>query len=272
MTTETGDGWELRLGDCLDPETGLASLELVDHVIMDPPYSEAVHRGARSSGRDSMISETDPGRAGGSATRRRTDLGFTHLDPEVRRQIATHCQRVVLRWCLVFSDAEGNHGWRFDLEGGGLRHFCVGEWRRLNGAPRFSGRGPAPGFEAIEIACRKSGWNGGGKHASWEFPIVLNRGGNAPRLHPTQKPLALMEALVTDFTDHEDLICDPFAGSGTTGVACIRLGRRFIGWEKDPDFFDTAVKRLRSTREQRPLFVASDPGKQEKLFPPIQED
>lgn len=63
-----------------------------------------------------------------------------------------------------------------------------------------------------------------------------------------------MEALVADFTDPAELICDPFAGSGTTGVAAIRLGRRFIGWEKDPEFFKVAVKRLESTREQLGLF------------------
>ena len=63
-----------------------------------------------------------------------------------------------------------------------------------------------------------------------------------------------MEQLVRDFTDPDDLICDPFMGSGTTGVACIRLGRRFIGWEKDPDYFDIAVKRIRGTKEQLGLF------------------
>lgn len=254
MRVETGDGWELRCGDCLDPEAGLASLESVDHVITDPPYSEAVHAGARSSGRDSMVCASDAGNSGGSATRRRTDLGFGHLTPATRAGLAYQVGRVCQRWALVFSDAEGNHDWRVELEVAGLRHYCVGQWRRLNGAPRFNGLGPAPSFGAIEIACRKTGWNGGGKHACWEFPIVLNRGGNSPRLHPTQKPLALMEALVSDFTDPGELICDPFAGSGTTGVACIYMGRRFIGWEKDSEFFETAVKRLRKTKRQYQLF------------------
>jgi site-specific DNA-methyltransferase (adenine-specific) len=63
-----------------------------------------------------------------------------------------------------------------------------------------------------------------------------------------------MEALVSDFTDPGELVCDPFAGSGTTGVACIRLGRRFIGWERDPKYFAVAVKRLRAAREQLGLF------------------
>ena len=82
---------------------------------------------------------------------------------------------------------------------------------------------------------------------------MLNRGGNDARVHTTQKPDSLMEALVRDFTDPGDLICDPFAGSGTTGVAAIRLGRRFIGWEKSPQYHAIAVKRLMAAREQLEL-------------------
>jgi site-specific DNA-methyltransferase (adenine-specific) len=256
VVIETGPGWELRCSDCLDPENGLASLDAVDHVIADPPYSEHVHISARSSGRDSMIATAAVDRDGGrgaSATRRQTDLGFTHLTEWLRRDISQLIAERVVRWSLVFCDAEGASAWQYELERFGLKHYCVGMWRRLNGAPRFTGLGPAQAFEAIEIACKKSGWNGGGKQAAWDHPVVINRGGQSPRLHPTQKPLALMESLIRDFTDPADLVCDPFAGSGTTGVAAIRLGRRFIGWEKDPEFFAVAVKRLRATREQMEL-------------------
>jgi DNA modification methylase len=86
----------------------------------------------------------------------------------------------------------------------------------------------------------------------------------------TEKPLPLMESLVRDFTDPGDLILDPFAGSGTTGVAAIRLGRRFIGWEKDPKYHTIAVKRLTAAREQRELgmepMAVSPRGKQEPLL------
>lgn len=68
--------------------------------------------------------------------------------------------------------------------------------------------------------------------------------------HPTQKPISLMQALVRDFTDPDDLILDPFAGSGTTGVACRRLGRRFIGWERDPKYAEIARSRIDAAREQ----------------------
>lgn len=109
------------------------------------------------------------------------------------------------------------------------------------------------GWEAIVIAHRpgKKRWNGGGKAGVWTFPIVAS---SAPeRVHTTQKPEALMEALVRDFTDLNDLILDPFAGSGTTGVAALRNGRRFIGFEKDAKYHAIATKRLGYTREQRTL-------------------
>jgi site-specific DNA-methyltransferase (adenine-specific) len=63
--------------------------------------------------------------------------------------------------------------------------------------------------------------------------------------HPTLKPLALIEYLIQSYTNKGDLVIDPFMGSGTTGVACQRLGRRFIGIEKEKQFFDTAVKRIK---------------------------
>ena len=73
-------------------------------------------------------------------------------------------------------------------------------------------------------------------------------------LHTTQKPLDLLEALGADFTDPGELVLDPFAGSGTTGVACRRLGRRFIGWERDAKYAAIAEKRIAGTREQLRFF------------------
>jgi site-specific DNA-methyltransferase (adenine-specific) len=63
--------------------------------------------------------------------------------------------------------------------------------------------------------------------------------------HPTQKPLALMEFLVRSYTNENDIVIDPFMGSGTTGVACVRVGRSFIGIERDRKYFDTACQRIR---------------------------
>ena len=63
-------------------------------------------------------------------------------------------------------------------------------------------------------------------------------------LHPTQKPVALMEYLIRTYTDERDTVLDFTMGSGTTGVACKNLGRDFIGIELDQGYFDIAVKRI----------------------------
>lgn len=65
------------------------------------------------------------------------------------------------------------------------------------------------------------------------------------RKHPNEKPESLLEKLVLLTSEPDDLVVDPFMGSGTTGAAAIRLGRRFVGIEKDPKFFAAAVARLR---------------------------
>lgn len=62
--------------------------------------------------------------------------------------------------------------------------------------------------------------------------------------HPTQKPLELLERIILASTKENDLILDPFMGSGTTGVAAINLGRQFVGIEKDPAFCELAEKRI----------------------------
>jgi site-specific DNA-methyltransferase (adenine-specific) len=64
--------------------------------------------------------------------------------------------------------------------------------------------------------------------------------------HPTQKPLALIERCLRASTRPGDHVLDPFAGSGSTGVAAIGLGRRFTGWEVEKDYAGLAVKRLRA--------------------------
>lgn len=62
--------------------------------------------------------------------------------------------------------------------------------------------------------------------------------------HPNEKPLELMEALITTTTRPGDIVCDPFMGSGTTGVACARLGRKFIGLELDAQYFQISKERI----------------------------
>lgn len=73
-------------------------------------------------------------------------------------------------------------------------------------------------------------------------------------LHPTQKPVALMEYLIKTYTNEGDTVIDPFMGSGTTGVACKNLNRSFIGIEKDAEYFQIACERIERQTGQLSLF------------------
>jgi DNA modification methylase len=75
------------------------------------------------------------------------------------------------------------------------------------------------------------------------------------KVHPTQKPVALMEWCL-GFISPELTVCDPFMGSASLGVACVNLGRSFIGIEMDADYFDICVKRITEAHRQADLFVA----------------
>jgi site-specific DNA-methyltransferase (adenine-specific) len=67
--------------------------------------------------------------------------------------------------------------------------------------------------------------------------------------HPTQKPLELLKRLIALCTLEGDLVLDPFCGSGTTGVACVLLGRNFIGIDLDQSYLDLTAKRIESVNE-----------------------
>ena len=85
------------------------------------------------------------------------------------------------------------------------------------------------------------------------------------RHHPTQKSVGLMEWCIEQ-AGNPHLILDPFMGSGTTGVAAVKLGRKFIGIEIDPKYFDIACKRIGDATKQTDLFIEKPrPAKQESL-------
>ena len=69
------------------------------------------------------------------------------------------------------------------------------------------------------------------------------------KVHPTQKPVALMEYLIRTYTNPGDTVLDNCMGSGTTGVACVNTGRSFIGIEKDPGYFTTASARIAAVQK-----------------------
>ena len=97
--------------------------------------------------------------------------------------------------------------------------------------------------------------------------LVRDGAHGEPSLHPTQKPLAVM-LWCLDFLPDAQTILDPFMGSGTTGVACAKLGRKFIGIELEEKYFDIACERIQKAYDQPDLFIKqpSEKPKQEAMF------
>lgn len=90
------------------------------------------------------------------------------------------------------------------------------------------------------------------RRAPWCLDCAEGRGEAAP--HPTTKPWRLMSQLVECFSSAGEIVFDPFMGSGSTGVAATRLGRRFIGVEIHEPYFDTACRRIEESQRQGDMF------------------
>jgi DNA modification methylase len=237
------------LGDCLEI---IPTLPTVHAVITDPPYEAEAH----TKGRRLATRGQDGGR---KRSIENYAIDFAQMNSELRVHVAQLCQEKCAGWGIYFCQIEAVYLWRQTLELAGAKYKRGGIWRKRDGAPQFTGDRPGMGFESIVCAWHgegKSKWNGGGKHGVWEF-TKHDPGyghGGASNAHPTQKPVALMEALIADFTNPGDIILDPFMGSGTTGVACVNTGREFIGIEKNQKYFNIAYDRIRSAQMQQRLF------------------
>lgn len=247
--TETIGGCQLILGDCLSV---LPTLGKVDHIICDPPY-EAVMQNKWG-----VLSRNAP-----SSHVRHDEIGFSAID-EIRLPVAQAFKEICQGWGIIFCMAEGVRAWRDCIEETGAKYKRAMVWVKPDAMPQFNGQGPSTGHEMMVSAWYGEGhskWNGGGRPGTFTF--TKNTQGAE---HPTQKPLPLMQELVSLFTNPEDLILDPFMGSGTTLVACAKMGRRGIGIELDPKYFDIAVKRVREAYAQSDLFIPPTKHKQEKFL------
>jgi site-specific DNA-methyltransferase (adenine-specific) len=237
--THAPSAWTLNEGDCL---RGLADLadRSVDVAITDPPYEAEAHTPDRIVARAGGRLACEP-------------IAFPPITEEQRAESARQMARLARRWILVFCQVEGAMKWRAALEAGGAVYKRTCLWVKPDGKPQYSGDRPGIGYESI-VACHAPGrstWNGGSSHGVF----IVNKGGDARTGHQTQKPLALMELLARLFSEPGELVLDPFVGSGSTGVAAIRLGRRFLDWELNPEYADIARRRLTGARGQLRLDV-----------------
>jgi len=115
----------------------------------------------------------------------------------------------------------------------------LGQWEKSNPSPMNGDKVWLSGSEFCVIARKpKSVFNEHCQKPIWKFPCGRNK------LHPTQKPVALMERLILASSNEGETVLDFTMGSGTTGVACKNLGRDFIGIEKDDKYFEIAKERI----------------------------
>lgn len=220
----------LYLGDCMDI---LPALGRVDAVITDPPYSANTHK----------MAKTNKGAGHGVSL-----ITFAALTGEQFDAVMAMCLGSADGWVVATCDYK--HAARY------YEHECfvrLGAWVKPNPMPQISADRPGQGFETVLIlhggkTAKK--WNRGGGSGVWTFPV--HTGSEVP----TQKPLALLQSFVDDFTEAGELIADPFCGSGTTGVAAIQAGRRFVGIEREQAHFSVACRRIEQAYAQRPLFAA----------------
>ncbi|MCK5640914.1 MAG: site-specific DNA-methyltransferase [Gammaproteobacteria bacterium] len=247
-----GDGWEIREGRWQDSPLGE-----VDVIISDPPYDARTHKGGRRG----------IGWAGRSLHRKISEAAEKSFDPVDPGDFAPVLIALCKRWLIAFCAVEQLGRYQDILGDSYLRS---GLWVKANPTPQFTGDRPGQWGEAIAVCHRKGRkrWSGGGKSLVFRAPTVgLNnhRGGGAgSRLHETEKPLEIMLRLVELFSEPGELVWDPYCGSGTTGVACIRLGRRFIGHEMQPHYAKIAAERLAA--EGKGLTLADVRAGQQSLF------
>ena len=219
----------LYLGDCLEI---LPTLPKVDAVITDPPYADRTHK----------MAKTNKGAGHG-----KTLVTFAALSDEDFAACLSEWLAAATGWCVATCDYR-HARLAFDMP----EFVRLGAWVKPNPMPQISADRPGQGFETVLILHageKKKAWNRGGGSGVWTIPTV----GTAEV--STQKPVALLRAFVSDFTSCGEVVADPFMGSGTTGVACMELGRRFVGIERDPERFDIACRRIEDAQRQGRLIA-----------------
>lgn len=106
-------------------------------------------------------------------------------------------------------------------------------------------------------------WSAGTLSRDWHIgdtSPASRRGINDVQGHPCPRPLDQLEHIISQWVVPGATVLDPFMGSGTTGVACVRTGRRFIGIEIDEQYFKIAQRRIAEAQMQPPLFPHDEPG------------
>jgi len=205
----------LYLGDCRDV---LPQLKSFDALVTDPPYGIGEARGKNVS------------RSSAAIARNYGDAAWD--DAPAADDVIDLC-RSMARWQVIFG---GNF---YALPPSS----CWLVWDKKNGANDFADCELA--WTNIPKAVRR---------LEWLWHGMIRRGQEARGFHPTQKPVGVMEWCIGHIPAGCRTILDPFMGSGTTGVACVKMGRVFTGIEINETYFDAACSRIAAAYAQPNLF------------------
>lgn len=231
MRVETIGRARLYLGDCLEV---MQSLAPCDHIVTDPPYEAIMH-----AAKQSLVDRKH--RNDGVAELK--GLDFAPIDP-IRADFVRMAEPICNGWFIAFCTPEGVAKWADEINASSMKYKRACVWVKPDSTPQLNGQGPAQGAENFVCAWAGEGyarWNAGGKRGVYTH---LTNNPERHGEHPTEKPVSLMAEILADFTGPDQTILDPFMGSGTTGVAAVRMGRNFIGIEQNPQFFDIACARI----------------------------
>jgi len=234
----------LYRGDCLEI---MPTISEVDHAIFDGPYEEIMHKAKAKASKRKLRTDKGP---------EIKSLNFSSIDA-IRADVVAAFEDIVSGWMLSFCSPEGIKPWADEINRSKIKYKRACFWIKPDSAPQFNGQGPAMAVEAFIAAwcgCGFSKWNGGGKR---NFYVENTNAPDRDGRHETEKPWRLFTKLLNDFTNEGQTILDPFMGSGTTGVAYAKTGRKFIGIELDSDYFEIACDRIRKAYEQPDLFVSA---------------
>jgi len=207
-------------GDCLVEMSGLGD-DSVSLVLTDIPYGVV-------------------NRASGWAKSRFTlDMGKADVVTFNLEDFVDACCRICSGSIYIFCSTEQVSSIRSSLVRNGLStRLCI--WQKSNPSPMNGQHIWLSGVECC-VYGKYAGatFNEHCKNTVWKYPVGRNR------LHPTQKPRALFEYLIGASSNKGDLVLDPCAGSGTTGVACQNLGREYILIEKELEYYQICLDRLK---------------------------
>lgn len=122
-------------------------------------------------------------------------------------------------------------------------------WEKTNPMPRNRDRRYVPSLELMIwfVKIQKNKWTFNRQGDTYQSPIMRyasESGGAFKRYHPTQKPVKLIEELIKIHSNPEELVLDPFMGSGTTAISAINTRRKYIGFELDKEYFDILTNRI----------------------------